>query len=40
LLPNKNITISILEPIEPGLASIEFLDNIEKKIYSELDKIG
>jgi len=40
MLPNKNITISILDPIETGLASIEFVDNIEKKIYSELDKIG
>ena len=40
VLPNKNITISILEPIETGLESIKFVDDIEKKIYSELDKIG
>lgn len=40
LLPNKNITISILEPIEPGMTSSEFVDDIEKKIYSELDKIS
>ncbi len=40
MLPNKNITISILEPIETGLESIKFVDDIEKKIYSELDKIG
>ena len=40
LLKNKNIIISILEPIEPGMPSGEFVNDIEKKIYSELDKIG
>ena len=39
LQPNKNITISILDPIEPGMTSNEFVQNIEKKIYSELDRL-
>ena len=34
---NKSITISILEPINPGMKSDEFTNIIEKKIYSELD---
>ena len=34
---NKPITISILEPINPGMKSDEFTNIIEKKIYSELD---
>ena len=36
---NKIITISILEPISPGMKPDEFTSNIEKKIYSELDLI-
>tara|TARA_B100000586_G_C20081027_1_gene415398 strand:- start:828 stop:1529 length:702 start_codon:yes stop_codon:yes gene_type:complete len=34
---NKSITISILEPINPGMKGDEFTNIIEKKIYSELD---
>ena len=30
-------TISILEPINPGMKGDEFTNIIEKKIYSELD---
>tara|TARA_B100001250_G_scaffold125686_1_gene106907 strand:+ start:3014 stop:3715 length:702 start_codon:yes stop_codon:yes gene_type:complete len=34
---NKTITISILEPINPGMKADEFTNVIEKKIYSELN---
>ena len=37
---NKEITISILEPIDPGMKSDNFTSTIERKIYSELDLIG
>ncbi len=37
---NKEIVISILRPIEPGLNKEEFLKTIEKNIYSELDLIN
>ena len=37
---NKIITISILEPISPGMKPDDFTSTIEKKIYSELDLIG
>tara|TARA_B100000700_G_scaffold327782_2_gene443417 strand:- start:855 stop:1556 length:702 start_codon:yes stop_codon:yes gene_type:complete len=37
---NKTITISILEPINPGLDSEIFLTTLEKNIYSELDIIN
>tara|TARA_B100000242_G_scaffold255491_1_gene198541 strand:- start:40 stop:741 length:702 start_codon:yes stop_codon:yes gene_type:complete len=36
---NKIITISILEPIRPGLQKEAFLKVLEKKIYDELDLI-
>ena len=36
---NKEIIISILKPIEPGLNREEFLRNLEKQIYAELDLI-
>jgi len=36
---NKVITISILEPIKPGLKKEEFLKVLEKKIYDELDLV-
>tara|TARA_B100001250_G_scaffold370524_1_gene354744 strand:- start:321 stop:1022 length:702 start_codon:yes stop_codon:yes gene_type:complete len=36
---NKIITISILEPISPGMKPDDFTSTIEKKIYSELDLI-
>ncbi len=37
---NKEITISILKPIEPGLEKEEFIEKLEKNIYSELDLIN
>ena len=37
---NKTITISILNPIDPGLKKEEFLNLLESCIYSELDKIN
>ena len=40
LKSNKLITVSILEPINPGMKSDDFKETIEKKIYSELDLIG
>ena len=39
LIPNKSITISILNPIYPGMDSNVFLTKIEKNIYEELDII-
>ncbi len=39
LIRNKTITISILKAVEPGLDPQEFINLIEKKIYSELDSI-
>ena len=35
--PNKEITISILKPISPGLTKEEFISTLENNIYSELD---
>jgi len=40
LIPNKSITISILNPINPGIDSNIFVTTIEKNIYDELDIIG
>ena len=40
LKSNKCITISILNPINPGMEPNNFLNIIEKKIYSELDIIN
>ena len=40
LKSNKTIIISILNPIEPGIDSNNFVNIIEKKIYSELDIIS
>ena len=37
---NKEIIISILPKINYGINKDEFLKNLEKKIYSELDKIN
>ena len=37
---NKNIIISILDPIKPGLSKDEFIQVLENKIYNELDKIN
>ena len=39
LKTNKLITISILEPVNPGMKPVDFTSTIEKKIYSELDLI-
>ena len=40
LKSNKSITVSILEAINPGMKSNDFIESIEKKIYSELDLIS
>ena len=37
---NKLITVSILKPIEPGIGPNDFIEIIEKKIYSELDLLN
>ena len=37
---NKEIVVSILKPIEPGLKKEQFIENLEKKIYTELDLIN
>ena len=37
---NKSITISILNFIDPGLDPKDFINKVEKHIYSELDKIN
>ena len=38
LSKNRNITISILEPIRPGLESKEFLNSLQSVMYDVLDK--
>ena len=35
---NKNITITILKPIKPGLKSKEFLNSLQKAMYEVLNK--
>ena len=40
LSTNKTINISVLKPINPGLNKEEFLNLLEKNIYSELDKMS
>ena len=40
LKPNRKITISILEPVNPGLNPADFINLIETRIYSELDKMN
>jgi len=37
--PGK-ITISLLEPIKPGLNRDEFIENLENKIYDEIKNIS
>ena len=37
---HKTITISILKPIATGLSKEEFINNLEKNIYSELDLLN
>jgi len=39
LKPNRTLTISILDPINPGMNSDEFLKLLENNIYKEIDKI-
>ena len=36
----KEITVSILKPIDPGLQKDEFINKLEKDIYSELDLLN
>mgnify|MGYP001437859789 CR=1 FL=1 len=38
--PNKQIIISILPPIDYQIEKNEFVNNLEKKIYSELNRIN
>ena len=40
LISNKTITISILQPIKPGMISTEFISFLEDKIYGELKLIN
>ena len=40
LKTKKNLTISILEPINPNLDPKEFLFLVQKRIYEELDNIN
>ena len=37
---NRNITISILNPIPAGLSKEEFISTLERNIYSELDLLN
>ena len=39
-ISNRTITVSIIEPINPGLNKEDFIKIVEKKIYSELDLIN
>ena len=39
LKTNKTLTVSILDPIEPGMNSVEFINMLQKNIYEEIDKI-
>ena len=39
LKPNKTLTVSILDPVSPGMNSDEFINILEKNIYEEIDKI-
>ena len=40
LIPNKNLTISILKPIESGINKDIFLKNLQNSIYFELDSLN
>ena len=40
LKPNKNLTISILKPIESGLNKDIFLQNLQDNIYFEVDSLN
>ena len=39
LKPNKTLTVSILDPIDPGMNPDEFINILQKNIYEEIDKI-
>ena len=39
-ISNKEITISVLKPIIPGLSKNDFIRTLEENIYSELDLIN
>ena len=39
LKPNKTLTISILDPIKPGMNPDEFINMLQNNIYKEIDKI-
>ena len=39
-IPNKEIVISILKPIKPGLTKENFVKTLEENIYSELNSIN
>ena len=39
LKSNKILTVSILDPISPGMNSDEFINMLEKNIYEEIDKL-
>ena len=39
LKPNKTLTVSILDPIGPGMNSVEFINMLQKNIYEEINKI-
>ena len=39
LKPNKILTVSILDPISPGMNPDEFLNILQKNIYEEIDRI-
>ena len=40
LKTNKTLTISILDPINPGMNPDEFLNLLQKNIYDEIDRIA
>ena len=40
MVPNKTITISILKPINTGIEETEFLNLLQKEIYSELGLVN
>ena len=40
LIPNKNLTVSILKPIEYGINKDVFLKNLQNNIYFELDSLN
>ena len=40
LSSNKTLTVSILDPINPGMDPDEFIKLLQKNIYEEVDKIN